>query len=183
MENLIANTIIGQKIRMLVAPAIEQLGFEIVRIKYIDKKKPILQIMLDKDNKGIEIADCAVISTNVSAILDVNDPINNEYDLEISSPGINRPLTRRKDFNIWEGYDVKVKTLEIIDQRRNFRGVLRGVKNDEVLIEMVEGTVGLSFDWIDEAHISISVDKLLKNSKFDKTQPFSEREFDNIEID
>ena len=183
MENLIAKTIIGQKIRMLVAPAIEQLGFEIVRIKYIDKKKPILQIMLDKDNKGIEIADCAVIPTNVSAILDVNDPINNEYDLEISSPGINRPLTRRKDFNIWEGYDVKVKTLEIIDQRRNFRGVLRGVKNDEVLIEMVEGTVGLSFDWIDEAHISISVDKLLKNSKFDKTQPFSEREFDNIEID
>ena len=127
--------------------------------------------MLDKDNKGIEIAECATVSTTISAILDVNDPIENEYNLEVSSPGINRPLTRRKDFKVWEGYGVKVKTSEIIDHRKNFKGILRGVKNDEVLLEITEGTIGLEFDWVEEAYLSVSVDEILKNSKFIKTQP------------
>ena len=146
MEHLIANTAINIKIKKLVLPTIEQLGFELVRIKYIDKDKPTLQIMVDKNNEGVEIAECAAISTNISAILDVNDPISNEYDLEVSSPGINRPLTRIKDFNTWEGYNIKIKTNELIDNRKNFKGVLKGVKNNEILIQIIEGTIGLSFD-------------------------------------
>ena len=113
MEHLIADTAINKKIRTLVLPTIKQLGFELVRIKYIDKEKATLQIMIDKDNKGVQINECAEISTNISAILDVNDPISNEYNLEISSPGINRPLTRKKDFNAWKGYNIKIKTTEI----------------------------------------------------------------------
>ena len=108
MDHLIANTPIDNKIKTLVLPTIEQLGFELVRIRYLDNDKATLQIMLDKDNKGIEIAECATISTTISAILDVNDPIANEYNLEVSSPGINRPLTRRKDFKVWKGYGVKI---------------------------------------------------------------------------
>ena len=171
MDHLVANTLIDNKIKTLVLPTIEQLGFELVRIRYFDKDKATLQIMLDKDNKGIEIAECATVSTTISAILDVNDPIDNEYNLEVSSPGINRPLTRRKDFKVWEGYGVKVKTSEIIDHRKNFKGILRGVKNDEVLLEITEGTIGLEFDWVEEAYLSVSFDEILKNSKFIKNQP------------
>ena len=165
MEHLIANTAISKKIKDLILPTMEQLGFEIIRIKYIDKEIPILQIMLDKKNKGIEIEECAVASTSISALLDVNDPIDNEYNLEVSSPGINRPLTRKKDFVNWEGCQIKIKTTEIIDQRKNFKGVLRGVKNDEMLLEIEEGTIGLNFDWIEDAQLSVSIETLLKEKK------------------
>ena len=174
MEHLIADTAINKKIRTLVLPTIKQLGFELVRIKYIDKEKATLQIMIDKDNKDVQINECAAISTNISAILDVNDPISNEYNLEISSPGINRPLTRKKDFNAWKGYNIKIKTTEIIDNRRNFKGILRGVKNNEILLEIVEGTIGLSFDWVEEAHLSVSIEKLLKNSKLESMEHATE---------
>ena len=165
MEHLIANTVISKKIKDLILPTIDQLGFEVIRIKYFDKETPILQIMLDKENKGIEIEECAVASNNISALLDVYDPIDNEYNLEISSPGINRPLTRKKDFDIWEGYQIKIKTTETIDQRKKFKGILRGIKSDEVLLEMDEGTIGLNFDWIEEAQLSVSIETLLKEAK------------------
>ena len=183
MEQLIARTVIEQRVNKLISSSIEQSGFDIVRIKYIDKERPTLQIMLDKGENGIEISECAKISTMVSTLLDVNDPIKNEYDLEVSSPGINRPLTREKDFEIWEGYDIKIKTNEIIDQRKNFKGVLRGVKDNEVLLEVAEATIGISFDWIDEAQLLISIDQLLKESKYETTEALNEVEFDKIEID
>ncbi len=170
MDHLIAKTPLDKKIKDLVLPTIEQLGFELVRIRFFDKEKATLQIMLDKNNNGIEITDCAAISTTISAILDVNDPIDNEYNLEISSPGINRPLTRKKDFKIWEGYDIKIKTKEKIDRRDHFKGILKGIKNDEILLEIIEGTIGLNFDWVEEAHLSISFDKLLKYPKLMKPE-------------
>ena len=183
MEHLIAKTTIDRQVKDLITLPIEELGFEIVRVKYIDDKRPTLQIMLDKGDNGIEIAECAKLSTTISTLLDVNDPIKNEYDLEVSSPGINRPLTRKKDFDTWEGYDVKIKTNELIEQRKNFKGVLRGIRNNEILLEVIEGTIGLSFDWIDEANLSISVEKILKDSKLEKNNTLSEIEFDKIEID
>jgi ribosome maturation factor RimP len=183
MEKLIAGTIIEQRINKLISSSIEQLGFDIVRIKYIEKERATLQIMLDKGENGIEISECAKISTMVSTLLDVNDPIKNEYDLEVSSPGINRPLTREKDFEIWEGYDIKIKTNEVIDQRKNFKGVLRGVKNNEVLLEVAELTIGINFDWIDEAQLLISIEQILKESKYETTKALNEIEFDKIEID
>jgi ribosome maturation factor RimP len=183
MKNLVAKTLIDQKIKDLIDPTIKDLGFQVVRVQYTDIKKATLQIMLDNKNRDIEIAECAKISTTISAILDVNDPIKNEYDLEISSPGINRPLTRKKDFETWEGYDVKIKTNEIIEHRKNFKGILRGVKGDEILLEITEGTIGLNFDWVDEASLSISIDQVLKDSKYEKTHALSELEFDKLEID
>ena len=171
MNHLIANTAISKKIKPLVLPTVEKLGFELIRIKYFERDRATLQIMLDKDNRGIEINECAMISTTISAILDVDDPIENEYDLEISSPGINRPLTREKDFDIWEGYDIKIKTTEVIDNRKNFKGVLRGIKNNEILLEVFEGIIGLNVDWIEEAHLSISIEKLLKTSKVPNLKP------------
>ena len=163
MEHLVAKSAISKKIRTIIQPTIEGLGFEIVRIKFSEEGKPTLKIMVDKNDNGVEIAECALVSTSVSAILDVSDPIDQEYNLEISSPGINRPLTRRKDFDIWKGYNIKIKTAKEIDRRKNFKGMLKGTKNEEILLEISEGTIGLCFDWIEEAKLLISVDKLINN--------------------
>ena len=164
MERLIAKTKIERKIKFLISATIERMGFELIRVKYNESEKATLQIMLDKNNTGIQIDECANLSTTISTILDVNDPIEIDYNLEISSPGINRPLTREKDFEIWKGHSTVIKTTEMIDQRKNFKGILRGIKNKEILLEMVEGTVGLSFDWIDEARLLIPYNDLFKNS-------------------
>ena len=85
-------------------------------------------------------------------MIDVEAPLEDAYALEVSSPGIDRPLTRLKDFETWEGYEARLETTEMIDGRRRFKGVLAGIEGDEVLINLEEGaetlTVGLHFDWL-----------------------------------
>ncbi len=120
-----------------------------------------LQIMAERPTGGIEVDDCAAISTAVSATLDVEDPIEEAYTLEVSSPGIDRPLTRLKDFDTWEGYEAKLETDELIDGRKRFKGALAGTEGDEVLIEIEEGTIGLKFDWLAEAKLVLT-DELIK---------------------
>ena len=110
MYNLIATNKIENQILDSISKPVEKMGFELVRVRYFEKDKHSLQIMVDRNGTGIEIDDCAKISTTVSAILDVEDPIKFAYNLEISSPGINRPLTRKKDFEMWIGYNTKIKT-------------------------------------------------------------------------
>jgi ribosome maturation factor RimP len=85
------------------------------------------------------VDECAEISGAVSAVLDVEDPLEDAYTLEVSSPGIDRPLTRMKDFETFEGYEAKIETTEMIDGRRRFKGVLAGVEGDEVLLNIEEG--------------------------------------------
>ena len=108
MSDLIAKTAIDRRLAALVAPAIEALGFELVRIRLMGGKTRILQVMADRPDGGIIVEDCAKISTAISAILDVEDPLDDQYVLEVSSPGIDRPLTRLKDFDIWQGYEARI---------------------------------------------------------------------------
>ena len=103
MNDLIAKTSIDQRLAAIVTPVIEGLGFELVRIRLMGGNAPILQIMADKPEGGIEVDDCATISSEISAHMDVEDPIEDNYTLEVSSPGIDRPLTRLKDFDAWSG--------------------------------------------------------------------------------
>ncbi len=110
---------------------------------------------------GIEVDDCAAISTAISAVLDVEDPILDAYTLEVSSPGIDRPLTRLKDFEAFEGYEARLETAELIDGRKRFKGVLAGVEGNEVLINIEEGTIGLDFDWLSDAKL-ILTDELIR---------------------
>ena len=151
MTDLIAKTAIDRRLAAIVGPVIEGLGFALVRIRLMGGKTRILQIMADRPEGGIEVDDCAAISTAVSAVLDVEDPIEENYVLEVSSPGIDRPLTRLKDFDMWVDYEARIETTELIDGRRRFKGVLQGTEGDEVLIEIEEGgdalTIGLKFDW------------------------------------
>ena len=164
-NDLIAKSVIDRRLAEIVTPVIEGLGYELVRIRLMSGKQTTLQIMADKPDGGIEVDGCAEISNAVSATLDVEDPILDTYTLEVSSPGVDRPLTRLKDFDIFEGYEAKIETAELIDGRRRFKGKLAGIEGEEVLINIPEGnetiTIGLQFGWLSDAKLVLT-DDLIK---------------------
>ena len=186
MTDLIAKTAIDRRLAEIVTPVIEGLGFELIRLRMQGGRHPLLQIMADRPEGGIDVDDCAAISTAVSATLDVDDPIEERYTLEVSSPGIDRPLTRMKDFDIWEGYEARIETTEQIDGRKRFKGMLRGTEGDEVLIEIEEQgeevVIGLQFDWLADAKLILTdelIEEMLRQKKADGT--LDETMFDEIE--
>lgn len=180
-NDLIAKAAIDRRMAEIITPVIEDMGFELVRVRLMSGKSTILQIMADKPEGGIEVDDCAEISQAVSAILDVEDPILDEYTLEVSSPGIDRPLTRLKDFEMFEGYEAKIETGEMIDGRRRFKGELAGVEDDEVLINVDEGTIGLKFDWLSDAKLVLTDDLIKEMLRQRKASgAIDETKFDEI---
>lgn len=182
MSELIAKAAMDRRIAEIVQPVIEDMGFELVRVRLMTGKESILQIMAQKPDGSIEVDDCGRISTAVSAILDVEDPIADVYTLEVSSPGIDRPLTRLKDFDLWVGNEAKIETTELIDGRRRFKGQLAGTEGDEVLIEIEEGTIGLKFDWLSDAKLVLT-DELIRDvlrARKDKGE-IDESQFDEVE--
>ncbi len=184
-NDLIAKAAIDRRLAEIVSPVIEDLGFELVRIRLMSGKQTTLQIMADKPDGGIEVDDCAEISNAVSASLDVEDPILDAYALEVSSPGIDRPLTRMKDFEMFEGYEAKLETTELIDGRRRFKGELAGVEGDEVLINIPEGddtiTIGLQFDWLSDAKLVLTDDLIKEMLRQRKASgALNEEQFDEI---
>ena len=189
MSDLIAKTAIDQRLAGIVGPVIEGLGFELIRIRLMGGggKARVLQIMADRPEGGIGVEDCGDISIAVSAVLDVEDPIEENYTLEVSSPGIDRPLTRLKDFEIWKGWEARIETTELIDGRRRFKGGLVGVEGDEVLIEIeeqgAEVTIGLKFDWLSDAKLVLTEELIAEMLRQKKVAEPAEGEFDAIEDD
>ncbi|PTV94222.1 ribosome maturation factor RimP [Rhodobacter aestuarii] len=188
MTDLIAKTAIDRRLAEIIGPTIEGLGFELVRVRLQGGKYPLLQIMADRPEGGIDVDDCAAISTAVSAVLDVEDPIEDKYTLEVSSPGIDRPLTRLKDFDAWEGYEARLETSEQIDSRKRFKGILHGTEGEEVLIEIEEQgeqvIIGLQFDWLTDAKL-ILTDELIAEMLRQKKAAgvIDEEKFDEIETE
>ena len=183
-NDLIAKAAIDQRLAGIITPVIEDLGFELVRVRLLSGKTTTLQIMAERPTGGIEVDQCAEISTAIGATLDVEDPIIDEYTLEVSSPGIDRPLTRLKDFATFEGYEAKIETTELIDGRRRFKGQLAGVEGNDVLINIEEGTVGLNFDWLSDAKLVLTdelITEMLRQRK--AAGDINEDEFDEIETD
>ena len=182
MSDLIAKTSMDRRLAEIITPVIEDMGFELVRVRLMGGKTATLQIMAEKPEGGIEVDDCAAISTAVSATLDVEDPIEDQYTLEVSSPGIDRPLTRLKDFDQWEGYVAKIETSEMIEGRKRFKGVLAGTEDGEVLIEIEEGTIGLQFDWLADAKLVLTDDLIRDVLKARKDAgAIDETQFDEVE--
>ena len=178
MTDLIAKTAIDRRLAEIIQPVIEGMGFELVRLRLQGGKTATLQIMADRPEGGINVDDCAEISTAVSATLDVEDPLEDAYHLEVSSPGIDRPLTRLKDFATFEGYEARLETNQPIDGRKRFKGVLAGVDGDEVLLNIVEHgetvTVGLNFDLLSDAKLLLTdelIALMLKERKEAGTLP------------
>jgi ribosome maturation factor RimP len=180
VTDLVAKAAIDRRLAAIVAPTVEGLGFELVRLRLMSGRRIILQIMAERPQGGIEVEDCARISRAVSAVLDVEDPISGEYVLEVSSPGIDRPLTRLKDFETWAGYEAKLETTELIDGRRRFRGTLEGVENGEVLIAIPEGTIGLAFEMIADATLVLTDALIAESLASRKAQGFDPGDFDEV---
>ncbi len=147
----------------LIEPEAKALGFDLVRVKMTGgKSDPTLQIMAERpDTRQLTLDDCAELSRRVSDLLDEKDPIEEAYRLEVSSPGIDRPLTRAKDYADWAGHEARLRLLDAVDGRKVLTGDLVGVEGDQVTID-VRGhqpmTVGL--DQIGEAKLTIT-DRLL----------------------
>ena len=182
INDLIAKSVIEKKILEIIDPVISDMGFELVRLRLMSNEEITLQIMAVRPSGYINVDECAEISTAISAVLDVEDPILDAYNLEVSSPGIDRPLTRLKDFVSFEGYEAKLETEQLIDGRRRFKGVLAGVEKDEVLINVSEGTIGLKFDWLSEAKLLLTDDliaEMLRKRK--ELGTIKEDSFDEIE--
>jgi len=186
MSELIARAAMDRRITEIITPTVEDLGYEVVRVRLMTGKESILQIMAQKADGTIEVDECGEISTAVSALLDVEDPIADVYTLEVSSPGIDRPLTRLKDFDQWIDNEAKIETEELIDGRRRFKGMLRGTEGDEVLIEIEEKgaplTIGLKFDWLTDAKLVLT-DELIRDvlkGRKDAGQ-IDETQFDEVE--
>lgn len=155
-----------RRIAGIVAPSIEAMGYEVVRIMLTGGRRPTLQIMAERaDGSGMGVDDCAEISRTISAVLDVEDPISGEYTLEVSSPGIDRPLTRLKDFRRYAGFEARVDLAAPIEGRKRFSGRLLGVDDaDRVLVETEPGVrEALPFDGIARAKL-ILTDELVAAS-------------------
>ncbi len=187
MTDLIAKTAIDRRLAAIVGPVIEGMGFELVRLRLMGghaKARRTLQIMADRPEGGIGVEECGTISTAVSAVLDVEDPIEEAYVLEVSSPGIDRPLTRLKDFEAWKGWEARIETSELIDGRRRFKGMLAGVEGDEVLIGIEEGgaevVIGLKFDWIADAKLILTDDLVAEMLRQRKATLPAEGSYDEI---
>ena len=183
-NDLIAKSAIEKKLLEMINPIITDMGFELVRLRLISGKEITLQIMAIRPNGFINVDECADLSTAISALLDVEDPIIDSYSLEVSSPGIDRPLTRMKDFEEFEGYDARLETVELIDGRKRFKGTLAGTNGSEIMINVDQGTIGLEFEWLAEAKLILTdelIKEMLKQRKIN--QNFDEKKFDTIETE
>jgi len=145
----------------LIAPTIEAMGYDVVRVKLSGSPTARLQVMAERrDQVAMTVEDCAAMSTAISALLDVEDPIAGNYDLEVSSPGIDRPLVRPADFERYAGFVAKLETVEPIDGRKRFRGRLVEVKDGAVQVELdtTQQTVAIPFDVLREAKLVLTDD-------------------------
>ena len=153
---------VAAKVEGLLAPALEALGYGIVRVQFNGGRKATLQIMAERqDGIAMSVEDCAAISRAASALLDVEDPIMGAYDLEVSSPGIDRPLTRRQDFERFAGFEAKLETDRLLDGRRRFRGRLLGLDADG-MIRVHDGAAeyAVPFEAVTKAKLVLTDDLL-----------------------
>jgi ribosome maturation factor RimP len=148
-------------ITAMIAPSLEAMGYRVVRVAFTGGRRPTLQIMAERrDGAAMSVDDCADISRTVSALLDVADPIPVAYALEVSSPGIDRPLIDRDDFVRYAGYEAKVEMSNLIDGRKRFRGRLLGADDSAVRIAVEDREVALPLAEVVRAKLVLT-DELL----------------------
>ena len=149
------------RIEQIIAPSVEDMGYELVRVLLLGGQRPTLQIMAERaDGAPMTVEDCADISRSVSALLDVEDPIAGAYTLEVSSPGLDRPLTRLKDFERFAGFTAKLETRLAVDGRKRFKGTVKGVEGEDVILDTDVGPARVAFDNVLRAKLVITDDLL-----------------------
>lgn len=148
----------------LLDPVAEAAGYAIVRLRLMGGANRRLQVMAERPDGHMEIEDCATLSRAMSEVLDAADPVSGEYTLEVSSPGIDRPLTRLEDFQTYEGLEAKIELDRLAEGRRRFRGRLAGVEGKDVLIDLEgeeDATAQVPFAWISDAKLVLN-DELMQ---------------------
>ena len=164
------------KLLELLDPVAEAAGYEIVRLRLMGGEHARrLQIMAETPDGEMVVEDCARLSRAISEVMDAADPIAGEYTLEVSSPGVDRPLTRLKDFETFEGHEARLELDRMAEGRKRFRGVLAGVEGDNVGIDLEgeEATALIPFSWITEAKL-ILTDELMKRGAEQRAARLSE---------
>jgi ribosome maturation factor RimP len=160
----------------LLDPVAEAAGYEIVRLRLMGGNMRRLQIMAERPDGSMDVDDCARLSRAVSEVLDAADPITGEYVLEVSTPGIDRPLTRLKDFEHFEGYEARLELDRVAEGRKRFRGQLAGVEDGNVGINLEEepdATVYVPFAWITDAKLVLT-DELMKRGAEERSARLAE---------
>lgn len=176
------------EIAALAEPVLESIGFRLVLVRIMGGHGPVVEIMAERPDGSMSIEDCKTASLALSPVLDVHDPLPMSYRLQISSPGIDRPLVRPGDFEKWAGYEAKIETKELIGGRRRFRGILEGLEDGEARIEVDLGTeagvqvLGLPIGLVSEARLVLT-DELVRDSlrRAKKSQAGTPRQGDGHE--
>jgi ribosome maturation factor RimP len=156
---------LDRRIEELVAPAVAAAGYELVRVRITGRETKTLQVMAERPDRTMSADDCAELSHRLSAVLDEADPIAGAYRLEVSSPGIDRPLVRLKDFEDWRGYEARIDLDRMVEGRKRFKGVLAGVEDANIRLD-IEGeseTALIPFAWIQGAKLVLT-DALVRQS-------------------
>lgn len=178
-RRLISETGIAARVATIVEPVIEDLGYRLVRVKVTAQNGCTVQIMAERPDGTMGVDDCEAVSRAISPALDVDDPIGKAYHLEVSSPGIDRPLVRPNDFVRWSGYDAKIEMAVAQAGRKKYRGFIRGIEEDAALVELPDvkdgedALVRLPLDDIGEARLVLT-DELIRESLRRGTAPSAE---------
>jgi len=182
---IVRETGLAARVAAVAEPVAEDLGFDLVRVRITGRDGCTVQVMAERSNGEMTIDECADFSRALSPALDVEDPIDGAYNLEVSSPGIDRPLVRRRDFLRWTGHEAKIELAVALDGRKRFRGKLAGVDDDRILIELLDGgdePVAINMDDIAEARLVLTDELIAAALKAGKAR---QQEFsaDDVEID
>jgi len=188
-RRFLRETGVAADIASIVEPVLEDLGFRLVRVKVQGggTADRIVQVMTERPDGSITIDDCEAISKSISPVLDVADPISGTYRLEISSPGIDRPLVRPSDFEDWSGHEARIELTEPVGGRKRFKGVLEGFEDGEVRIQADTGEhgiqlLGLPVHLISDAKLVLT-DELIREALARAKERHSTRPGDGAELD
>ena len=174
-DRLIRESGIDARIASIIQPSLRGAGFRLVRVRLFGQEAGLtLQVMAERPDGTMTVEDCEEVSRAISPALDVDDPVEKAYNLEVSSPGIDRPLVRKSDFEAWAGHLVKAETNALVDGRKRFRGKIASVGADGVTIESDKPAYGeaplatVPWETIDEARLVLTDDLIRDALKADK---------------
>ncbi|MCV3766894.1 ribosome maturation factor RimP [Rhizobium sp. TRM95796] len=171
---LIVETGIDARVAQIIEPVIMELGYQLVRVKLSNQNGLTLQVMAERPDGTMTVNDCEAISMAISPVLDVEDPIDKQYNLEISSPGIDRPMVRKGDFQKWQGHIIKCETSVMVEGRKRFKGKILDVNDDGFVLERdqigygEEPQVAIPFASLAEGRLILTDDLIRDALKADK---------------
>jgi ribosome maturation factor RimP len=171
---LITETGIDARVASIIEPTIVEMGYQLVRVKLSSQNGMTLQIMAERPDGIMTVSDCEKLSMAISPVLDVEDPIDKAYHLEVSSPGIDRPMVRKSDFSKWTGHVVKFETSVMVEGRKRFRGKIVSVSEDAFVLEREtpakdeDPLVAIPFNTLSEARLILTDDLIRDALKADK---------------